>query len=604
MFSVLLRIIIIGFFLNFTTSNVYAGICDLSGSGIGGTGSPIPNQDNSGIGGTGAPTHKNGDSGIGGTGTPVNRKNGSGIGGTGIIANDSGIGGTGQKTDHQAGIIIGTITGFGSICVNGIEIHYSDSTPVSINGETGKVELLAIGQVVSVNVIGTGNEVQAQDINVINVVAGPITDIETASNRVTVLGQQVQLSAKTQFSAGTTAVTDIQNLQKGNFIQVSGLREADGNIIASRVEKTVEQNIVHIRGTATDVTAGRFKVGNMTIETKDHRFVNEGQEITVNGEIVDGKIIAKNLVIPTLKDNQRLNIEGYVRIDGDQDQIKIGHLTVEASDQIKHQLQDLDHNQKIIIEGTARGNQALEALNLIINHHLEQNEIGHDESKEEDEFQDRHDQEENEKSHLHKEDDDDEIDLPKKLKDEVEPIESHQSEIETKEPEEVDEIEPPEIEESDDEVETDEVEIPESEDPEVPEVESEEIELPEIEENEVEAPEEIEVPEVEEPEEVEVPEVETPEEVEVPEIETPEEVEVPEIETPEEVEVPEIETPEEVEVPEIETPEEVEVPEIETPEEVEVPEIESPEEIEVPEIEEPDEVDVPEIETSETEDIE
>ena len=49
-----------------------------------------------------------------------------GLGGTGLMANTgNGLGGTG---------IVGEITGFGSIFVNGVEIEYDSDTPFTING--------------------------------------------------------------------------------------------------------------------------------------------------------------------------------------------------------------------------------------------------------------------------------------------------------------------------------------------------------------------------------------------------------------------------------------------------------------------------------------
>mgnify|MGYP000132428681 CR=1 FL=1 len=67
-----------------------------------------------------------------------------GLGGTGMLATTdsgtgSGLGGTG---------IIGEITGFGSVFVNGIEIEYDSETPFTINGEPAAHQPLVVGDVV------------------------------------------------------------------------------------------------------------------------------------------------------------------------------------------------------------------------------------------------------------------------------------------------------------------------------------------------------------------------------------------------------------------------------------------------------------------------
>lgn len=89
------------------------------------------------------------------------------------------------------------------------------------NAETANTEQLAIGQMVTVAVSGVGDEVIAQDIQVMNIVAGPITEIEPQLNRVTVLGQQVQLSEKTHIPPDSAGQTQ---LQKGDLLIVPTLQ--------------------------------------------------------------------------------------------------------------------------------------------------------------------------------------------------------------------------------------------------------------------------------------------------------------------------------------------------------------------------------------------
>jgi len=572
---------------------VNAGVCDISGSGIGGTG---------------APSSKNNGSGIGGTGSPLPKKNGSGIGGTGAIANESGIGGTGQKTDNQASIIIGTITGFGSICVNGVEIHYAASTPIQINGEASNTDQLALGQVVSVNVSGTGHEVYAKDIQVMNIISGPVTEIDSQLNQVTVLGQKVHLSDKTHFS--DVKVT-LANIQKGSFIQVSGLRQNDGGIVASRIANSFSANRAQITGIASDITENGFKIRGVSITTLNKPSVKAGQHVRVSGLMEAEKIMAKQIMVPKLLEGQKFKIEGLVNIDTKEQLIKIGPVTLKPTDEIKNILVSLPKNKVVIIDGSVKVGHELKVEHLFI-----KDSINTYQSPSIDQHRPKDNV--NIKRPLNTVDSHDNNDQKKEIN-----SDRHESpleiikDIKLKEPDfESHEIKEPEIEIAEEE--SPEIETPEIEKPEVdaPEIEVSEVETPEIEVPEVEVP-EVETPEIEIPE-VEVPEVETPE-IEIPEVETPEieipEVEVPEVETPEieipEVEVPEVETPEieipEVEVPEVETPEievpEVEVPEVETPEieipEVEVPEVETPEievpEVEVPEIEEP-EIEVPEVE--------
>ena len=86
------------------------------------------------------------DRGIGGTGAASKGPQWSdrGIGGTGGASQptrsaDRGIGGTG---------IIGIITGFASVCLDGVEVHLDAVTPVYVNGnpETAQRSAGAVGR--------------------------------------------------------------------------------------------------------------------------------------------------------------------------------------------------------------------------------------------------------------------------------------------------------------------------------------------------------------------------------------------------------------------------------------------------------------------------
>jgi len=251
--------------LFFSLSNItYAAICDIHGSsGIGGTGTPIHNSP---IGGTGIIALI---SGIGGTGKPI-QKNGNG----------SGIGGTGQ----QAGVVIGTITGFGSICVNGIEIHYSSSTPLQSDGQVINQDKLAIGQVVAVGVSGFGNEVTAKEMHIIHAVTGPISSIDFIKGQMTVLGQIVKLPIK------TSSLPRSSTIQVGNFVAVSGLRDLSGTIVASRVNKITTKPIASLRGIISHSSKNSFTIQGIKIASPLPTGITKGQNITVSGPIIGNSI--------------------------------------------------------------------------------------------------------------------------------------------------------------------------------------------------------------------------------------------------------------------------------------------------------------------------
>lgn len=153
--------------------------------------------DDDGIGGSG---HTGGEDGIGGSGY-------SGDGG------DDGIGGSG---------LFGTVTGFGSICLNGQRIEYDDAVPVSYAGEDATSDALEIGQVVKV----VTRDRQAVSIDIVFAVVGTVEKIEESS--FSVMGQRVE--------PAEGSVVDHEALVVGGRVAVSGLRMPQGKIVASRVD--------------------------------------------------------------------------------------------------------------------------------------------------------------------------------------------------------------------------------------------------------------------------------------------------------------------------------------------------------------------------------
>lgn len=150
-----------------------------------------------------------------------------GIGGTGAPSRtqiaDRGIGGTG---------IVGVVTGFASVCVDGLEVRLDRSVPVSVNGRAMTTGQLRVGQMVIIDAngpLGTPNSVpQARAITVRYEVSGPIEAVDIRAGTIKVAGQTVRVPATT-WMAGRFGV--------GNWTTVSGLRQADGTIFASRLDR-------------------------------------------------------------------------------------------------------------------------------------------------------------------------------------------------------------------------------------------------------------------------------------------------------------------------------------------------------------------------------
>ena len=162
-----------------------------------------------------------------------------GIGGTGRVPagpEDGGMGGTGVRGEGAAVLsavpgeslgIVGVVTGFASVCVNGLEVHVDQTTPVSENGRTAHVGNLAVGQFVSIDARATAGGLRARDIAIVHLVEGPLT--VRPGGGYAVMGQPVDLLENAR-------VDQPAALTPGRMVKVSGMRAPDGQIRATRIE--------------------------------------------------------------------------------------------------------------------------------------------------------------------------------------------------------------------------------------------------------------------------------------------------------------------------------------------------------------------------------
>ncbi len=131
-----------------------------------------------------------------------------GIGGTGmpVLKEDRGIGGTG---------IIGTITEFGSIWVNGIEIQLTSFTKIVVNGKTAGPDQLRLGQQVAVKAHENSGIWYADQIFVHYVVTGTVESITGDTLKINGLTLK-----KEEHIPGTWL-----KAQVGDYLKISGYFE-------------------------------------------------------------------------------------------------------------------------------------------------------------------------------------------------------------------------------------------------------------------------------------------------------------------------------------------------------------------------------------------
>jgi hypothetical protein len=241
-----------------------------------------------------------------------------GIGGTGHQPGEgNGIGGTGQPQQTATGIV-GTVTGFGSILVNGFEIDYSAETPTKSDlNDVPDARSIRVGQVVEIEAAGEGKRLRARRIAVRYEVEGPIESIDRASGNIRVLGQTV---AAGQSIIGTSQQGSLSDLAVGDTVKVSGLRRADGAVAASRIDKAAAGSPAWLRGRVDNAQDRAFTLSGVRIAGPafDQGLrPAPGEEVAVFGVYSAGTFspakITRLPVEPFAGRIAHLSIEGFVR---------------------------------------------------------------------------------------------------------------------------------------------------------------------------------------------------------------------------------------------------------------------------------------------------
>lgn len=213
-------------------------------------------------------------------------------------------GGEGTQTSSVgsggSGLANGTVSGFGSVYVDGVEIEDAQSSNVVENadGTTATVSL-KLGQRVRVRQDSLG---AASQVMVEALVSGSVSAVNTATGQITVAGQTVAVNGNTAtgpltvFGGGYLALADVR---AGDTAEVHGsvqpaaqTAQAGGyTILATRIEKLSATPAVRVMGTVARLNTAdaSFAINGLTVRYSGATLVPatatlaEGQAVTVWG---------------------------------------------------------------------------------------------------------------------------------------------------------------------------------------------------------------------------------------------------------------------------------------------------------------------------------
>jgi hypothetical protein len=179
----------------------------------------------------------------------------------------SGGGGASTGTASGSSAASGTITGFGSVIVNGKRFDTSGSSFV-VDGQTGSQSDLKLGMTVAVTGSFNGDQRSASMVSQSDAVEGLVQSVAIDGLSLVVMGQTVLVDNTTLIDNNIPG-QNIQNLVPGtDSVEVNGHIMPGGVIQATFIEKKPVGTVTpEVRGFVTghDAAAKTFQIGNLTV---------------------------------------------------------------------------------------------------------------------------------------------------------------------------------------------------------------------------------------------------------------------------------------------------------------------------------------------------
>jgi hypothetical protein len=226
-----------------------------------------------------------------------------------------GGGGTVAGID-RGGIVtsVGSITGFGSVHVNGVRYVTTGAT-FTVDDNPGRESDLRVGQIVRIEgriepdgINGTATRVIFDDE-----VEGPVQDIDLASSRLVVLGRTVQVDAQTSFD-DSISPRSLEGLALGDRVEVSGRVSSTGVVEATRIELKSAQASVEVKGTVAGVDAAnrRFTLGLLTVSYASAQLDGFAGGQPANGDRVEafGSLDGAGVLVATRIEKESGGVSG------------------------------------------------------------------------------------------------------------------------------------------------------------------------------------------------------------------------------------------------------------------------------------------------------
>lgn len=266
-------------------------------------------------------------------------------------------------------VATGPIANFGSIIVNGVR-YETGSASFSMDGQPGTQADLHVGHVVSVKgsinsdgTSGTANSVVFDDL-----VKGPVQSIDNAAQTLVVLGQSVIVDSGTSFDDSFSPAS-LDGVNVGQLVEISGQFDANGGIVATRIEPKPAGTEFEVHGTVAnlDTAAMAFSLNALVVDyssavlddfaggqISEGDFVEaKGTSLGANGELLATKVELESR-LPGANNGDFVEIEGFITRFVSAEDFDVNGQPVTATSATRYEggsAADLGLNIKVEVDG-------------------------------------------------------------------------------------------------------------------------------------------------------------------------------------------------------------------------------------------------------------
>ncbi|MCU7930863.1 MAG: hypothetical protein KZQ90_08685 [Candidatus Thiodiazotropha sp. (ex Codakia rugifera)] len=229
---------------------------------------------------------------------------------------------------------IGPMSWLSKMIVNEV-VYDTSAAGVTINGETGVLDDLLIGYVVTVNgTLDAAWETGSADLISFNAnVVGPIESIDPIGRHLLIMGQSVRIDTDTRYVPPLDS-NSLSSLMAGTAVQISGLPDANGEIVVTHMKVSAEQQHFQVIGTVSEINFGEliFKINELTVDYSSAVVLDlpggapsNAMEVLARGTLSPNGVFQVSELTTNVKPSEfatdsRIEITGYItRYNSDSD---------------------------------------------------------------------------------------------------------------------------------------------------------------------------------------------------------------------------------------------------------------------------------------------